>query len=121
MSMDKLIAEVKECEEREYGRAGARFGLTNHTDHESYAILLEEFEEAEEELLSVERYLHEFWDYVKGDFGVDDKFVCCQDMEHRALLCACEMIQVAAMAKKAALTVCDRVATQELKEGGWSV
>ena len=100
MAMDKLIVEVKESVEREYGRAGAKFGLTNHTDHESYAILLEEFQEAKSEFEFVEKYLEEFWDYVKGDFSVHDKFVCCGDMEKRALLCACEMIQVAAMAKK---------------------
>lgn len=120
MAMNKLIAEVSELIEREYGRAGAKFGLTNHSDHESYAVLLEEFEEAKFEAESFERCLNEFWYHVKGDFGLDDKFASCQRMEKRALLCACEMIQVAAMAKKAALTVCDRGATEELKEGGWS-
>lgn len=121
MAMKKLIAEVIELVEREYGRAGAKFGLTNHSDHESYAILLEELQEAKAEFDSVRKYLDEFWDYVKGDFSIDSKFACCGDMERRALLCACEMIQVAAMAKKAALTVCERGAVQELQEGGWSV
>lgn len=119
MAMTKLISEVTELIEREYGRAGAKFGLTNHSDHESYAILLEELEEAKNEMYSVEKYMHEFWDYVKSDFGPHDKFVCCGDMERRALLCACEMIQVAAMAKKAAITICDRAAlvTVRVEEG----
>ena len=120
MAMDKLIKEVNECIEREYGRAGAKFGLTNHSDHESYAVLLEEFEEAKCEFEFVEKYLREFWDCVKSDFSLYDKAVYCQDTQRRALLCACEMIQVAAMAKKAALTIIDRATRVELleEEGG---
>ena len=121
MAMDKLIEEVKECIEREYGRAGAKFGLTNHSDHESYAILLEEMEEAENELYRVEKYMKEFWEQVKGDYPPYGKFTCCGDMERSAMLCACEMIQVAAMAKKAAITICDRGARVTVRtEGGAS-
>lgn len=120
MAMNKLIEEVTELVEREYGRAGAKFGLTNHSDHESYAILLEEFEEAQNEMYGADKYLKEFWELVKGEYNSYGKLTCCKDMERKALLCACEMIQVAAMAKKAALTLCDRGATAELKEGGWS-
>lgn len=119
MAMGKLIDEVQELVEREYGRAGAKFGLTNHSDHESYAILLEEFQEAQNELHSVDKYMKEFWEQVKGDYAPYDKFVTCVDMEKRALLCACEMIQVAAMAKKAALTICDKgVASEARPQGG---
>ena len=110
MAMTKLVEEVKELIEKEYGRAGATFGLTNHSDHESYAIILEEFQEAKDEAVAFERYLNQFWDYVRGDWSADDKFFSCNDMQMRAMLCACEMIQVAAMAKKAALTICDRAA-----------
>ena len=119
MSMYKLIEEVKECIEREYGRAGAHFGLTHHSDHEAYAVLLEEYSEAKFEATMFHTHLEEFWNYVMRDDDPDIKLVCCQDMEKKALLCACEMIQVAAMAKKAALTVCDRAAQNEiLADGG---
>lgn len=115
MSMDELIAEVTECVNKEYGRAGARFGLTNHSDHESYAVILEELQEAKQEIGHFERALSDFWHFVKNDFVDSDKLIECQEMERRALLGACELIQVAAMAKKAAITICDRGAAKEFK------
>ena len=117
MAMNKLIAEVTELVEREYGRAGAKFGLTNHSDHESYAVILEELQEAEQEVATFKKALNDFWLFVKHDYVDHDKFVECKEMEHRALLAACELIQVAAMAKKASITICDRGAAEEIKEG----
>ena len=108
MAMEKLIEEVAELVEREYGRAGAKFGLTNHSDHESYAIILEELQEAKAEIDSFERELSLFWSMVKADDDDPYKYSCLHQMQSVALLGACEMIQVAAMAKKAAITVCDR-------------
>lgn len=118
MAMNKLIEEVTELIEREYGRAGAKFGLTNHSDHESYAVILEELQEAEQEVARFKDALNAFWHFVKNDYVDHDKFAECEEMNRRALLGACEMIQVAAMAKKAALTVCDRAAMAEAWEGG---
>ena len=115
MSMDKLIVEVKECVEREYGRAGAKFGLTNHSDHESYAVLLEEAEEANTEISSLHLQLQRFWELTKANDDDLSKYSRLLELERRAVLAACELIQVAAMAKKAALTICDRGATRELK------
>lgn len=117
MSMEKLIAEVNELVEREYGRAGAKFGLTNHSDHESYAVLLEEFDEAKDEVSVIDQRMALFWQEVKLDAPDEHKSATCKGIELAALLAACELIQVAAMAKKAALTVCDRGAIVELKEG----
>ena len=123
MSMEKLIEEVKECVEREYGRAGAKFGLVNHSDHESYAIILEEFQEAETEVALVNTHLSQFWDSVKlndDDQSKFDKFDKLMKIERNAVLGACELIQVAAMAEKAAMTMCQRGAFSELEEGGRS-
>lgn len=120
MAMKKLIAEVTELIEREYGRAGAKFGLTNHSDHESYAVILEEFQEAQNEVDAFERDMSMFWSMVREDVNDNNKYARLCRMQTKALLGACEMIQVAAMAKKAAMTVCDRGAINELTEGGWS-
>lgn len=106
--MDKLISEVKELVEKEYGRASAKFGPTNNSDHESYAILLEEREEAQAECEAVDELLKHFWSQVKRNASDDDKLKVCNKLETYAMLAACELIQVAAMAKKAAMTVGDR-------------
>ena len=114
MSMDKLLTEVTESIEREYGRAGAKFGLTNHSDHESYAILLEEMDEAHDEFTNCHIQMEHFWDQVKGNQEDYSKHHCLTRMYTYALYAACEMIQVAAMAKKAALTVAERGMVNEL-------
>lgn len=106
--MDRLIAEVKELVEAEYGRASAKFGCTNNSDHESYAVLLEETEEARDESAAVSDLLNYFWGQVKCNAPDQEKFKICKKLEMSAMLAACEFIQVAAMAKKAAMTVGDR-------------
>lgn len=111
--MEKLIAEVRECVEREYGRASAKFGPTNNSDHESYAILLEEVDEAKDEISHVDDNLDAFWTSVMRNHWDTVKLQQCKNVERCAILAACELIQVAAMAKKAAVTICDRNASAE--------
>lgn len=115
MSMENLIEEVKECVEREYDRAGAKFGFVNHSDHESYAIILEEFQEAETDVALVNTHLSQFWDAVKLNDDDQSKSEWLMKIERDAVFGACELIQVAAMAKKAAIS-----AFRDLKEGGRS-
>lgn len=115
-NMQKLINEVKESIEKEYGRASAKFGLTNHSDHESYAVLLEELHEAHEEMDRVCRFTNEFWEQVRKNESDASKLNTCIAIERSAMLAACELIQVAAMAKKAGVTICNRGATQELTQ-----
>jgi hypothetical protein len=118
MAMTELITEVRELIEREYGRAGAKFGLTNNSDHESYAIILEELQEARTDVDEFEREMSMFWSMVKGDEADHYKYARLRQMQSKALLGACEMIQVAAMAKKAAVTICSRAALMESWEEG---
>lgn len=112
--MERLINEVKESVEREYGRAAAKFGTVNNSDHESYAVILEEFDESKKEIENVDRRLKLFWEQVKLNDNDDNKFQMLKNLETSAVLAAAEMVQVAAMAKKAAITVCDRNAKEEL-------
>ena len=43
--MEELIKSVVCAECEEYGRASAKFGAVNNSDHESYAVLREEADE----------------------------------------------------------------------------
>lgn len=105
MSMDKLITDVKELVQEEYSRATQKFGATNNSDHESYAVLLEELEEAQSEVTDVHFQLQRFWQLTKANDDDLSKYSRLLEMGRRAELAACELIQVAAMAHKAAVTV----------------
>ena len=116
--MEKLLEEVSVSVENEYARASTKFGATNHSDHESYAVLAEEYEEALVEVKSTGYELANFWSLVKSDNGDSDKLNCLKDLERRATLAACELIQVAAMARKANATVSDRTVFVDLTREG---
>ena len=105
MAMDKLIEDVRGLVDQEYSRAAAKFGATNNSDHESYAVLLEELEEAQAEVADVHFQLQHFWELTKANDSDLCKYSRLLELERRALLAACELIQVTAMAKKASTTV----------------
>lgn len=114
--MKKLIEEVKELIEREYGRASAQYGLTHHSDHEAYAVLLEELEEAKDEVRFCESAVQKFWEQIKKDVKCQPfKLNSLELVYNNALMGACELIQVAAMAKKASITICDKGAVNEFR------
>ena len=103
--MKELIEEVRDLVQFEYQRAAVKFGTKNNSDHESYAILLEEREESQFECKGVDLCLSLFWDMCKENASDDKKIETCYRLQNRAILAACELIQVAAMAAKAAITI----------------
>lgn len=98
--MDQLIEAVTVLVEEEYKRAAAKFGPKNHSPHESYAVLLEETEEAQEQVAVLQSRMDAFWLTVKGD-ATDAMGAYLNSIKKAAILGACEFIQVAAMADKA--------------------
>lgn len=108
MSMDKLISDVKGLAKQEYGRASAKFGETNNSDHESYAVLLEELEEAMVEVNEFQWQINKFWELVKSNDDDLRKYFRLLEMERRAAMAAAELVQVVAMVMKATATVCAR-------------
>lgn len=112
--MDKLIEEVSTLVQHEYARASDKFGHVNHSDHESYAVLLEEFQEAQYEVHHAEKTLDKFWDLVKRDYFDDSKVVELDTLKKQALFAACELIQVAAMSEKAMITIRRRQVNENL-------
>ena len=91
---DKLIALVGE----ELEAANAIYPPF-HSMHEGYAVILEEVEEAKEELETLERRLERIWLYSKRNrFDLAKDTIFC--IEGDAIQLAAEAIQVAAMARK---------------------
>jgi hypothetical protein len=98
--MKNLYISLEEIMKEEYERATKKFGYKHNTSHEAYAVILEEVEEAQESFDSVRIELAEFWKKVRND---NDNTIGANahNLMEQALLGACELIQVAAMAYKA--------------------
>lgn len=98
--MVELYQSIKKAVEEEYKRAAEKFGETHHSQHEAYAVMLEEYEETVEVLHDVEDFLKlEFWSNVRSDKVLDNRHVA-RKIYSSAILAACEAVQVAAMAYK---------------------
>jgi len=108
--MTELISDVQKLVVEEYERESEIWGKLLHSDHESYALLLEEFEEAREEVTNTENALMHFWKTVKAKYIPDTpKKETLNSIQTFAILAACEFIQVAELAYKARRTVEERM------------
>ena len=99
--MEELIKSVVCAECEEYGRASVKFGVVNNSDHESYAILREEADEAIDALVEVDDLTNVFFEMVKNNEEDKVKLDILNVIKHRAEEAAAESIQAAAMARKA--------------------
>ena len=95
---DELKSEVQASVFKEYERAYKKFGKVNNSNHESYAVILEEFEEAQDDMRGLEWNLRSFWGAVRADTATKYQL---QHMRRIAENAAGELIQVAAMCYKA--------------------
>lgn len=96
--MKELLNEVQASVFTEYGRAADKFGPANNGPHESYAVILEAYDEALSEGRSFEWCLRSFWGAVKANTATNCQL---QQMRSIAEKAAAEWIQVAAMCYKA--------------------
>ena len=103
--MEELIKSVVCAECEEYGRASVSFGAVNNSDHESYAILREEVDEAIDALSEVDDLTDGFFELVKQNEEDKTKIGLLNVIKHRAEEAAAESIQAAAMARKAIETI----------------
>lgn len=104
--MKELIEAVQHLEEEEYDRASAKFGPIHTSEHQGFAVLLEELEEASEEMCHASNYLNNLWKLIKSKAAEDkDKLALLNAIGNKATLAACEAIQVAAMAYKFIKTI----------------
>lgn len=98
--MKELLLAAEAMTEEEYQRAAAKFAPKNNSPHESFAVLLEEVSEMKTEQAIIDKMMDEFWEAVMSNSDEDQNWAL-QEIKKRAILSACESIQVAAMAHKA--------------------
>ena len=67
------------------------------SDHEAYAVIKEEYEEAYDELLRVQESLSRLWTRVKHDKDIEDAL---RGIKNSAYFLTAEAIQIYAMAEK---------------------
>ena len=67
------------------------------SQHEGYAVILEEIEETRDPISALEQHFGYAWDTIKHDEKAKERIERCK---HFAVWAACELIQVAAMCKK---------------------
>lgn len=103
--MNELMVKIAEMVANEYSRAAGIYGLYNNSDHESFAVILEEFQEASENMTYSGQAIDIFWGHVKKDADSSLKLEALGLLYQNAMLAACELVQVAAMAKKAEVTL----------------
>lgn len=103
--MEELIKQVINLECEEYGRASVKFGAVNNSDHESYAVLREEADEAVDAMEDVDNLTDVFFEMVKNNEEDKVKLDILNGIKHRAEEAAAESIQAAAMARKAIETI----------------
>lgn len=106
--MKILKIEIESSVKSEYNRAVEKFGESNNSSHESYAIIREELEEASVDFSSVNKYLNDFWEAVKNNKESNSLILqveALNSLKNHAINAACELVQVAAMAEKALVTI----------------
>ena len=94
--MNAVETEVRALVDKELAAANERFPQF-HSQHEGYAVILEEICEHEAEFNLVMKYLKDAWVQIMSDNTPE---LSIKATGEHAMAAACEAIQVAAMCKK---------------------
>lgn len=97
--MEELVKAISVLVGEEYQRAAAEHGGAANTPHEGYALTKEEVDEAREQMDAVCQNITDLWCAVKAD-DLPRQRAILVNIRRAAILGACELIQVAAMADK---------------------
>ena len=98
--MQELIDKVQELVAFELERANTIHPPKFNSYHEAYAVIREEIEEGQAELQDLSLLSYGLWEHVKTDY--DEAIIeTLNVMEYKAVMAAAELIQVAAMCRKA--------------------
>ena len=98
MTLKNLEAICKDELMQAYAEHGDMFS----SDNEAWGVLMEEIEEAKQDMKVVEKSMKTFFDSTRTSWDGDmARQSCLNVIKHYALLCAAECFQVAACAAKA--------------------
>lgn len=97
--MNHLLYNIQLCEREEYARAGKQHGHTFHSLHEGYAVILEEAEEASDEVRNLDKDMATLWQATRNDDLIAAR-EAANRIRRTAQLLAAEAVQTAAMANK---------------------
>lgn len=97
--MEELVKAISALVGEEYQRAAAEHGGAANTPHEGYALIKEEEEEAGDQMSVVSQKVTALWWVVKAD-DLASQRMYLSEIRTAAILGACELIRVAAMADK---------------------
>lgn len=93
---EKLVEQLIQAE---YKNACEKFGDKYHSLHEGYAVLLEEVEEASEDMTKIKYSLEDFWKWIKQDTKINPKDIDIV-IEEYLKYCILELAQVGAVLQK---------------------
>jgi len=93
--------DIQTAVENELTRANEIYGERFNSPHEAYAVILEEFEEAVEGMSTIENDIDDFWIMVKNVRTPETMRNTIGHLKRTAENTAMELVQVAAMCKKA--------------------
>lgn len=95
--------EVTRLADIELETAVEKWGL-NHSNHESFAVIREEIDETESALQAVEYLAGRVWELTKQNATPNALREVYNNLYKESINLACEVIQVAAMARKGILS-----------------
>lgn len=96
--MNAVKEDVELLVQKELESANKKFPMF-HSDHEGYAVLKEEVEEAETDLIRIKDQIASIWRFTKKNLN-KPKESAAESIKESAIELAVEAIQVAAMAQK---------------------
>jgi hypothetical protein len=99
--VNDLFIQVQAAVFGEYCRAAEKFGKTNNSPHESFAILFEEFQEAQEQSEMFGRLFDKYWQSVRKNVPTEEQNMILSNLKEIAERATAEWVQVAAMCYKA--------------------
>lgn len=99
MFSEDTITFVKSAITSEFQHAVKNYGKSYNSNHESYAVLKEEIDEARDELIQIQNKIYESWQLVKIDRDRLYKDEVAKMKEHAEAL-ALEACQIAAVCSK---------------------